>query len=189
MAKRWTDVDWQYTEPNKEYYIQELEKINASLEDFCAISRIDKKIVKVNIKTIREVVKRVDMRQLYFQVFHKGMEINEYKLIVGLTVFWIIKLKPFWLDIDNDTTDDAMLELAAEFNERFALHMVSMLLNEYNPSFVEKGEDLFQAYCDELIYSFRYRDLSKESLFLMFDPFYYLYFLNNSVNTNGDLTL
>ena len=184
---RWNNYEVSpYSEPNDEYYEAEIEKIDQSLEQFCKISQIDKKNVLVDVKSLREVIKRVDMRDLYFHVFHDNMSANEYKR-TGLTVFWILKLKPFWLYVDpTKDVDEKTLTLASTFNEKFALHLVVTLLMEYNYDFINKGEDLLAAYYDELEYSFRYRDLSKESLFLMFDPFYYLYFYNSSVNDKGE---
>lgn len=189
MVNRWSDTTFKYTDPSEDFYIQELEKIDELLTDFCTIVKVDKESVCVNIKALRQVIKRVDMRWLYFKIYHDEMEINEYKINAGLTVFWILKLHPLWLKIDPETEDDDLLELAEQFNEKFAVHIVLDLLHEYNPNFIDKGEDLIRAYCDELSYSFRYRDLSKESLFLMFDPFYYLYFFNSSVNDKGELKL
>ena len=189
MENRWSEIELTYTEPTEAYYAQEMEKIDQCLTDFFEIACIDNNLIKVNVKAIREIIKRIDMRQLYFKIYHKGMQINEYKLVVGLAVFWLVKLHPFWLDIDPDTQDDNLLDVATKINEKIALHMVIALLNEYNSNFVQNGEDLFRAYCDELVYSFRYRDLSKESLFLMFDPFYYLYFLNSSIDEDGNMTL
>ncbi len=187
---RWSEVDVKYSEPSEEYYNEELLKLDKMLDSFCELSNISKSDVKVNIKSLRQVIKRVDMRGLYFQVFHEGMNANEYKIVVGLTVFWLLKLKPFWLDVNPDgDIDEELLKFAATINEKYALHLVLSLLTEYNADFIEKGEDLVTAYYDELEYSFRYRDLSKESLFLMFNPFYYLYFFNSSVNGEGKLKL
>lgn len=186
---RWNDTTFKYTEPTEEFYKKELTKIDTLLTDFCKIVKIKKEDVCVNVKALRQIIKRVDMRWLYFKIYHDEMEINEYKLNAGLTVFWILKLHPFWLQIDPNTSDDSLLELAEQFNEKFAVHMVLDLLNEYNPNFIDKGEDLLRAYSDELTYSFRYRDLSKESLFLMFDPFYYLYFFNSTIDEQGELKL
>ena len=189
MVNRWVNESFQYSEPSEDFYEKELEKIHNLLADFCAVLKIEKESVSVNIKALRQIIRRVDMRWLYFKIYHNDMEINEYKINAGLTVFWILKLHPFWLNIDPETQDDEVLELAEQFNEKFAVHIVLDLLHEYNPNFIDKGEDLLKAYCDELVYSFRYRDLSKESLFLMFDPFYYLYFFNSSVNDEGELKL
>lgn len=189
MENRWSDTEFKYKEPPDEYYMQEMEKFDKLLTDFCDITQIDKARVHVNIKSLKQIIKRVDMRWLYFKIYHDGMEINEYKINVGLSVFWIIKLHPFWLEIDDEEDDNELLELAEQFNEKFALHLVMDLLHEYNSNFIERGEDLVRSYCDELTYSFRYRDLSKESLFLIFDPFYYLYFFNSTISETGNLKL
>lgn len=188
MTNRWSAIDFKYPEPTDEYYTQELTKFDMLLTTFCSAARIEKSKVCVNIKALKQVIRRVDMRGLYFKIYHDGMEPNEYKVTVGLNAFWVVKLHPFWLPVDDDS-DDTILELAEQFNEKFALHIVMTLLQEYNPNFLERGEDLLRAYCDELTYSFRYRDLSKESLFLMFDPFYYLYFFDSSIDKNGQFKL
>lgn len=188
---RWKDIKFKYQEPEHEYYIQEIRKIDELMSEFCAISRVEKSRVRVNVKSLKQVIKRVDMRELYFHVFHENMDANEYKVILGLTIFWILKLRPFWFDLnpEDEDIDEEMLDFASSFNEKFSLHLVITLLNSYNAEFIDKGEDLVKAYCDELEYSFRYRDLSKESLFLMFDPFYYMYFYNASVNKQGNMKL
>lgn len=82
-----------------------------------------------------------------------------------------------------------LLELAEQFNEKFAFHLVMDLLNEYNSNFIKHGEDLLRSYFDELTYSFRYRNLRRESLFLIFDPFYCHYFFNSTISETGDLKL
>ena len=189
MENRWSNTEFKYVEPSEEYYLQEMEKFDRLLTDFCSITKIDKSKVHVNIKSLKQIIKRVDMRWLYFKIYHDGMEINEYKINVGLCVFWIIKLHPFWFEVDINEENDELLELAEQFNEKFALHLVMDLLHEYNSNFIDRGEDLVRSYCDELTYSFRYRDLSKESLFLIFDPFYYLYFFNSTVSEDGDFKL
>ena len=188
MTNRWSKTNFKYTEPTDEYYTQELAKFDELLTTFCSAISIEKSKVDVNIKALKQIIRRVDMRWLYFKIYHDGMEPNEYKVTIGLSAFWVVKLHPFWLPVDDDS-DDLFLELAEQFNEKFAVHMVLTLLQEYNPNFIERGEDLLKAYCDELTYSFRYRDLSKESLFLMFDPFYYLYFFDSSVDKDGRFIL
>ena len=188
---RWNNDDiTKYSEPDEDFYNKQIENLNKSMESFCQIAKIDNSRVLVNAKTLKEVIRRVDMRDLYFHVFHNNMEANEYKIITGLTVFWILKLKPFWYYIKpEDEANDELITLASMINEKFSLHLVITLLKEYNVDFISKGENLVAAYYDELEYSFRYRDLSKESLFLMFDPFYYLYFYNSSINEKGELRI
>lgn len=181
---QWRDIDLVYTEPTQEYIADEMEKYRDILNQFCEVSGLDVKRVKVNIQALKDVIIRVDMRQLYFQIYHANMKANEYKCIIGLAGFWILKLHPFWVQIQDGDSPD-MMRLATWINENYVLHMVCTLLKQYNPEFLEYGLDMREAYCNELLYSFRYRDLSKESMFLLFDPFYFMSLCDTSVTKDG----
>lgn len=85
--------------------------------------------------------------------------------------------------------DERTIEIATRINEKIVLHIICGLLKEYNQSFFEEGLDIGKSYCKELEYSFRFRDLSKESMYLMFDPFYYLKLIENSVTNDGKIIL
>ncbi len=169
-----------YKPPGQDYIENEMEKFEQILEDFCLTAGVDKKYVEVNVQTLRDVILRVDMRKLYFRIFHADMDPNEYKRIIGLTGFWILKLRPFWVRV-QEGDPNKILQLSMWINEKIVLHMVCGLLKKFNPEFFETGRDLCESYCTELLYSFRYRDLSKESMFLLFDPFYFLALRRESV--------
>lgn len=180
----WNKLEFQYEEPSPEYVEDELKKIEQQIDEFCKATDIDHERIEVNVKTLKDIIIRLDMRRLYFHIYHKKMDANEYKINAGLFVFWMLKLRPFWMKVlENDT--DEMVETATYINEKISLHIVLSLLEEYNSNFFEYGKDLVTAYTRELEYSFRYRDLSKESMFLLFDPFYYLYFYNQSTQNDG----
>ncbi len=176
---RWKDIPFHYENPSEDYIIEQIIYFEDIVKQYCDISNIDFNKIRINEFALKDVIIRTDMRKLYFSIFHNGMIPNEHKLIVGLTVFWIIKRHPFILDVDVNTDNDE-LRFASQINERIALHITMTLLRDYNSDFFENGEDLMQSYAKELLYSFTYRDLSKESIFLMFDPFYFMYHLNKS---------
>lgn len=181
---QWHDVDFVYTEPPQEYINKELLKYQKILAQFCEIADIDVNRVEVNIQALKDVIIRVDMRQLYFQIYHANMEANEYRRIIGLAGFWFLKFHPFWIQIQEGDSPE-MMQMATWINEKFVLHMVCSLLKKYNPEFFKYGLDMCEAYCNELLYSFRYRDLSKEAMFLLFDPFYFMYLCNSSITKDG----
>ena len=184
----WEKLDFQYSEPTDEYVECELRKIDQQFQEFCSVMNINSTKVEANAKTLRDIIIKLDMRRLYFHIYHKKMEANEYKINAGLLVFWILKLRPFWMKIEDDDSDE-MIEIATNINEKICLYIVLSLLKEYNSDFFTYGKDLVMAYTNELEYSFRYRDLSKESMFLLFDPFYYLYFFNQSTQDNGTVVV
>ncbi len=182
--QRWNSINLVYSEPSQDYIDAELKKFDEILSQFCEISGLDKNRLEVNVQALKDVIIRVDMRKLYFRIYHANMEVNEYKCALGLTGFWILKLRPFWISIKSDDTAE-MMQMAKWINEKIVLHMVCSLLKEYNPDFFAHGKDICDSYCRELLYSFRYRDLSKESMFLLFDPFYFMSLYNSSVTDDG----
>ena len=48
------------------------------------------------------------------------------------------------------------------------------LLKQYNEDFAEK-DGINRLHIRELLYSFRFRDITKESMILMLEPYYYDY--------------
>ena len=179
LPNRWKEGITPYSKPSQDYINHAMKQFEEVVEDFCNIAEFEVSRIKFNIPALEDVIVRTDMRVLYFAVFHQEMKPNEYKKITGLLIFWILKRHPFWVDTTKEDSEDT-IRLASCINEKIALHMALTLLNEYNSNFFEHGEDLVESYARELEYSFTYRDLSKESLFLLFDPFYYEHIFANS---------
>lgn len=179
FENRWKDGIIPYSKPDKEYIIEAMLQIQNVVQGYCEIAGFDFSRIKINLPALEDVIIRTDMRVLYFAVFHQKMEPNEYKKITGLLVFWLLKRHPFWVEV-LPTDDEEITRIATYINEKIALHMVVSLLSEYNSDFFDHGENLVESYTRELEYSFTYRDLSKESLFLLFDPFYYEHIFSDS---------
>lgn len=179
FENRWKNEMAPYSKPDKEFVIKAMLQIEEVVKKYCEIADFDFSRIKVNIPALEDVIIRTDMRILYFAIFHQEMKPNEYKRITGLLVFWLLKRHPFWVEA-LPTDDEQIARIVSCINEKIALHIVVSLLSEYNSDFFEHGEDLVNSYTRELEYSFTYRDLSKESLFLLFDPFYYEHVFTNS---------
>lgn len=179
FPNRWKDNVFHYEKPSRDFVKDVMRQIEDVVKGFCDIYEIDLSRIKMNTLALEDVIMRIDMRFLYFSVFHEGMKPNEHKTLNGLLIFWILKRHPFWIDILPDDEED-IVRLASRINEKISLHIVVTLLEEYNSEFFQYGEDLFKRYTRELEYSFMYRDLSKEALFLMFDPLYYEHIFTNS---------
>lgn len=69
-----------YTQPTEEYLISEARKFEESKNQFCTVVGIDPNKVKYNVQALRDVIIRVDMRKLYFRIFHDEMKV---KLLVS----------------------------------------------------------------------------------------------------------
>ena len=172
IENRWKDNTFHYNEPPTEYILSVMKQVEDLVHTFCDIYEFDFNRIKVNNLALEDVIIRIDMRFLYFSIYHKDMIPNEYKTITGLLIFWILKRHPFWIDVTKDDDEDTV-RLASRINEKLSLHIAISLLQEYNSDFFRYGEDLVDSYTKELEYSFLYRDLSKEALYLMFVPYYY----------------
>mgnify|MGYP000835797509 FL=1 len=66
------------------------------------------------------------------------------------------------------------MKKSERINEKYALHLYVALLKKYNETFSEK-DGINKKHIRELLYSFRFRDITKESMILMLEPYYYEY--------------
>lgn len=147
-------------------FMKEVQNLDKLLHDFCDGSCLySYASVKTNMNALKDIIVRVHKRKYYFQVFHDEMITSEYKE-TALYCYWILKLRPFWIDSCHES--------AERINEKFALHLYISLLKKYNGDFSEK-DGINKLHIRELLYSFRFRDITKEAMILMLEPYYYDY--------------
>lgn len=147
--------------------VRELEKL---LRDFCEGSGLyPYESVRTNMNALKDIIVRVHKRKHYFKVFHNEMNISEYKE-TALYCYWVLKLRPFWIDPGYKSSE--------RINEKFALHLYVSLLKKYNEDFSQE-DGINRMHIRELLYSFRFRDITKESMILMLEPYYYEYLKKN----------
>jgi len=153
---------------SKSQWNEEIKKFDILISNFideCGYSVED---VAPFETAIFQIITKVDQRKKYFIFFHH-LNISDFKEL-ALYCFWIIKLKPLCL-IKEDATDSDKLAFAS-INEKLAIYKI---INTFR-SLAENGkqrkviDDFFSdAYIHELIYSFTYRDISKEALILLIE--------------------
>lgn len=147
-------------------FMEEVRNLDKLLHDFCDGSDLyPYDSVKTNINALRDIIVRVHKRKYYFQAFHNEMITSEYKE-TALYCYWFLKLRPLWVDPSIDSSE--------RINEKFALHLYVSLLKKYNEDFSEE-DGINKLHIRELLYSFRFRDITKESMILMLEPYYYDY--------------
>lgn len=153
-------------------YIKEVHDLDKLLHDFCDGSDLyPYESVKTNINALKDIIIRVHKRKYYFKIFHNEMITSEYKE-TALYCYWFLKLRPLWIDSANPSSD--------RINEKFALHLYISLLKKYNEDF-SKEDGINKLHIRELLYSFRFRDITKESMILMLEPYYYEYLRKKDV--------
>lgn len=157
---------FRYTPLTEEEYKTSWKKHTDIIEGFIRNNQYNPKHLYINEKTVLSVIAKVDQRKKYFQYFH-GLDMSEFKE-VSLICFWYIKLKPICIaDETEQTRESAAFEA---INEKLALYYLlrtyRSMLRKQNLS--EKALDnLPDEYIKEILYSFEYRDISKEALILL----------------------
>jgi len=172
-----------YQPPKDNYFQEQTTQLLESAKEYLDTSTISRDRLECNPKTLSNVAERVHKRFKYLEYFHNGMIPSEYK-VIALNMYWIAKLHPFWIQpLPGD--DDDQVSIIAQINERIAVYLFMRIVGELNFSLYKKAPNLLMDYADELLYSLRYRDISKESLYLMLDSFYYEHYSNKSIADDG----
>lgn len=114
-----------------------------------------------------QIVTKVDQRKKYFAYFHH-LDISDFKEL-ALYCFWIIKTQPLYCKKDN-LSEKEEIEFES-LNEKFALYYLIKKFRSLangNANTLEKINSFFsKQYIYELVYSFTYRDISKEAMILL----------------------
>ena len=113
---------------------------------------------------------RVDKRKLYYRIYHELDRISECKEI-SLYAFWIMKLKPF-------SMTDYTHKFADIINECFSIYLILLTIKGcclHKKIAYNRPSDEF---ISNVIYSFRFHDLSKESIILFADTLAFSYGIN-----------
>lgn len=136
------------------------------IESFIMNNKYDINNIYINEKVVMAIIAKVDQRRKYFEYFH-GLRMSECKE-VALICFWYIKLKP--ICAVSESTMEKDLKVFNSINEKLAVYYIIITLQsllECKNISIEQLQSLPSQYVKELIYSFTYRDISKESLILL----------------------
>lgn len=158
---------------DKKYYQHMKEdKIRKEIDRFEQIARAfiqsngyNHKKIHIDESAVFQIISKVDQRKEYFKFFHH-LDISDFKEL-ALNCFWIIKLRPLRYD-DSDSEEPQKLNFES-LNDKLALYMLIKKLRALaNDEQQEKIDCLFSSqYVYELLYSFTYRDISKEAMILL----------------------
>ena len=165
MAEAINEI-YSYQPLSKDELGQIWNKHKTIMEDFIRKNDYDPSKVFVNDKLIMALIAKVDQRKKYFRFFHK-LDMSECKE-VALIAFWYIKLQPICAS-SRDVLEDDLLQLDA-INEKMAVYYIlstlkAILIKQNLP--LGRLNELPITYIEEMVYSFRYRDFSKESLIFL----------------------
>jgi hypothetical protein len=140
----------------KERYGTDIEKLSK-----------EKQGVLVDDNVIIDIIDRVHLKKFYYTVFHKIhiSKVAENKTI-GIFIYWILKLRPI---------KSGIRIVGYDLNEMFAQYLFGKALMLYEGDDFAYDGDYMKSYFEEVLYSFKYRDLSKESIILMLEYSFHKY--------------
>lgn len=119
----------------------------------------------IHKRNLFEVIQRVYKRKVYYKVFHNLKKINELKQ-VAIECYWINTLKPFMVVNDKCEIYNAPNEM---FSVYLILSTVRKLFNDIYPN------ETFTYPSDkrlvDMIYNFKYCDLSREATIAFVETF------------------
>ena len=132
-----------------------MEKFPRYLHNIASVLQINNpNEILVSQDTVYEIITRVEQRRVYFHIFHNELdmgELNEGALIC----FWILKLMPFK---HNDISNSLL-------NAKIALtFMINILYYVAEKSKPKRKVNIKGVNITNLLYTFQYRDLSKEAI-------------------------
>ena len=161
------NMDKKYAPMEKAEWTEKVENLVKIIEKFLNDNGYKKDSVFLDDNALFQIISKVNQRKQYFVFFHQ-LDISDFKE-VALNCFWFLKLKPISLQKDLLSVEQRF-ELSA-INEKFVVYY---LIKEFRAlsDTLEKPQEEIDAFFDEeyiyeLVYSFMYRDISKEALILL----------------------
>lgn len=160
------NTDFRYEPLSEDEYEALWNKHKNVIECFIQKNKYSAKNLYLNKNIILEIISKVDQRKKYFQYYH-GLDMSEFKE-VSLIIFWYIKLKPISISnydasARNKKEFDAINEKLAFF---YLIRTYRKLLEKSHKS-TKILDNLPDEYIREILYSFEFRDISKEALILL----------------------
>lgn len=156
-----------YERLSPEQWHIEIEHFRNIAASFIESNGYGKEDIDVAETKVFQIITKVDQRKKYFAYFHH-LDISDFKEL-ALYCFWIIKTQPLFCT-KTKLCEKEKIDFES-LNEKFALYYLIKKLRSLangNADTLTKINDFFsKQYIYELIYSFTYRDISKEAMILL----------------------
>jgi hypothetical protein len=134
-----------------------LRTLQKHLGNLSKMLNMDTTKIIISQSAVLEVIERVEKRRVYFHVFYDGCKMGE--LNEGaLLCYWILKLHPFsCFGIDSNI-----------LNAKIALCLFTSTVFGYVQDTYKTTTSFSAQFLKDVYYSFRFRELSKEAIMLLF---------------------
>jgi hypothetical protein len=154
----------QFTQPDSATMQRLMSKIPQFLHNIASVLQIkDTNEIIVCQKTLYEILTRVEKRRVYFHIYHNGLKMGE-RNEGALICFWILKLMPF----KHDSIPNTLLNAKIAYT-----FFLNMLFYEAAKGKVKRKVNVKSELYNNILYSFMYRDLSKEAIMALAESLLY----------------
>jgi hypothetical protein len=167
------DREYKYIKAGEEELNELYGKFAKGISDVPSILKEEATIDDIGIceDTIIKIIEQVRKRKLYFHIYHDINGLNELKE-TSLYCFWILKLQPFFWRKKCENKPNY------ELNAKVALHLFIKGLKLYMDEMNKKNKSqtkfnihITESIIENLYYSFRFRDWSKEAIMDLAESF------------------
>lgn len=159
----------QYMPLSDEKWKKQIETLNKIITAFVIDNGYNIEDIIIDESALFQIITKVDQRKQYFLFFHH-LDVSDFKEL-ALNCFWIIKLKPI---VSKQPIEDDEKQMAfSSINEKFVVYYIikefRALLDVNRLPQIALDKMFNDEYIYELIYSFTYRDISKEAMILLME--------------------
>lgn len=161
-----SNKDSNYNPLNNVELQKQWKKHKEFIEGFIADNQYDLQDISVDEDIVLSIISKVHQRKSYFYFFHK-LNMSEYKE-AALTCFWCIKLKP--ISIRTQGLESQHKGEFDSINEKLSVYYIIKTLRAALTNHNMKTDILDNIptkYLNELIYTFTFRDISKEAMIML----------------------
>jgi len=153
-----------FSQPDAATMQRLMNKIPQFLHNVAAVLQIKStNEIQVCQETLYEILTRVEKRRVYFHIYYNGIKMGE-RNEGALICFWILKLMPF----KHDTIPNSTLNVKIAYT-----FFMNMLYYEASNSKIKRKVNVKSDLLTNILYAFRYRDLSKEAIMAMAESLLY----------------
>jgi len=153
-----------YSHPDSETMQRIMAKIPQFLQNIATVLQIkDVNEILVHQETLYEILTRVEKRRIYFHIYHDGLKLGE-RNEGALICFWILKLMPF----KHNTISNSVLNTTIAFT-----FFLNMLYYEAANGKVKRKVNVKSELFNNLLYTFMFRDLTKEAIMALAESLLY----------------
>jgi hypothetical protein len=158
-----SNAELHYDEMEFPELINELELFRERIRGFFEVFKMPHDLeCQVSGYALADVIERTDKRKAYYHCFH-GMEIDECK-VAALYAYWILMFHPLTIT-DSRYKDNRFGEC---INEAFAIYIIfSTISGIHDIRGIPLTPNDDTSYFGKLMYSFRYRNISIDSMILL----------------------